>query len=379
MINIFSTAMWLYLVIRLVLPLPISGQSKLIFSLILLLASAKFIFFSYITGSLASPEAPRPLLLAANWLFVALSLLFVLTVAKDLVLSLSWLGHKLFHLPGLGLGTRVPIAKALTAAALILGAVGVWQAVRLPGVKSLELALPGLAPEMEGLTVVQLSDLHISRLMPRARTEAVVAAVNALKPDLIVISGDLVDGGPDKRAEDVAPLKDLRAALGVYYCVGNHEYYSGFEPWLKAFDQLGLKLLYNQHAVLEKDGGRLTLAGVADPAGSGARFRLHPPDLKAALARAPEGVPIILLDHRPGGAAAAEAAGVALQLSGHTHGGLMWGFDRLVARFNQGYVRGLYPVGRMQLYVSPGTGLWNGYPVRLGTSGEITRFVLKSK
>jgi len=381
MINVFSAALFLYVLLRLVLPLPLSIHTKIICGMVLLLAAAKFLFFSYLTGSLASPEAPRPLQLLGNWLFVALSLLFLMVIAKDVVLGISWLGQKLFSLPRPGPETRLPIAVALSAAALILSGIGVWQAVKAPVVKTLEISLANLAPELDGLTVVQLTDLHISRLLPRQRTEAVVAAANALKPDLILITGDLVDGSPADRAEDVAPLADLRAAQGVYYCVGNHEYYSGFSEWLATFDRMGLKLLYNDQAVLNLNGGQLVLAGLADPVGASPRFNLEGPNLRAALGgsdRAPKGTPVILLDHRPGNAGDNARVGADLQLSGHTHGGLMWGFDRLVARFNQGYVRGLYQVGDMQLYVSPGTGLWNGFPVRLGTYGEITRIVLRS-
>lgn len=378
MINVFSAAFFLYILLRLVLPLPLSVQTKIICGLVLLLASAKFLFFSYLTGSLGSPEAPRSLQLLGNWLFVAVSLLFLMVIAKDLVLMLLWLGQKLAGLPRPGPETRLPIALTLSAAALILSGLGLWQAVRAPVVKTLEISLAELAPELDGLTMVQLTDLHISRLLPRARTEAVVAAANALQPDLIVITGDLADGSTANRAGDVAAMKDLRAVHGLYYCVGNHEYYSGFSQWQAKWDELGLKRLYNSHVVLDIRGGRLVLAGLADPVGAGPRFNLEAPDLPGALAGAPEGVPVILLDHRPGSAERSARAGVDLQVSGHTHGGLMWGFDRLVARFNEGYVRGLYQVGDMKLYVSPGTGLWNGFPVRLGTSGEITRIVLRS-
>lgn len=378
MINIFSVVFVVYVFLRLVLPLPLAPHFKAVLGMVLLLASAKFFFFSYLTGSLASPEAPRPLQLLSNWLFIALVLLFLLVLAKDVILSLIWLGNKLFSLPRPGPETRLPIAIALSAAALLLSGIGVWQAVKAPMVKNLEITLSKLAPELDGLTLVHLTDIHSSRLLPRERTEAMVAAVNALKPDLILMTGDLVDGTVADRAEDVAPLKDLRAAHGIYYCVGNHEYYAGFSDWLAALERLGLKRLYNSSALLEIKGERLLLAGLADPAGAGPRFNLEPPDLRAALGRVPEGVPVILLDHRPGGARLSAEAGVDLQLSGHTYGGLMWGFDRLVARFNEGYVRGLYQVGEMKLYVSPGTGLWNGFPVRLGTSGEITRIVLRS-
>lgn len=110
-----------------------------------------------------------------------------------------------------------------------------------------------------------------------------------------------------------------------------------------------------------------------------ARFGLEQPDIHLALAGAPDDAPVILLDHQPRFARANAAAGVDLQLSGHTHGGMIIGFDRIVARFNEGFVFGLYPVDDMTLYLSNGTGLWMGFALRLGTSPEITELTLRAQ
>jgi predicted MPP superfamily phosphohydrolase len=134
-------------------------------------------------------------------------------------------------------------------------------------------------------------------------------------------------------------------------------------------------VLPNDHAVLTRDGGSLVLAGVTDL--SATRTRHQAPDLSAALAGAPSDAPIVLLDHQPRNAAQAAARGVALQLSGHTHGGMILGLDRLVARANNGFVSGQYTVGGMTLYVNNGTALWPGFALRLGRPSELTRITLR--
>ncbi|MCC8193929.1 MAG: metallophosphoesterase, partial [Deltaproteobacteria bacterium] len=175
---------------------------------------------------------------------------------------------------------------------------------------------------------------------------------------------------------DVAALRVLRARDGVFACDGNHEYYSGHAAWMRAFKALGLPLLHNAHTVVRIKGKQLVLAGVNDPAAD--RFGMEGPDLEKALAGAPAEAPVILLAHQPRYARFNAERGVDLQLSGHTHGGQMIGFDRIVASHNEGFVRGLYTVGSMKLYVCPGAGLWTGFPVRIGVPAEIARIVLRS-
>jgi uncharacterized protein len=138
---------------------------------------------------------------------------------------------------------------------------------------------------------------------------------------------------------------------------------------------MGMRVLENDHAVLERDGGRLVLAGVTDLS---ARRTGHPaPDLAAAIKDAPKDVPVILLDHQPRDAPRAAALGIALQLSGHTHGGMVVGLDRLTARANNGYVSGQYEIDGMTLYVNNGTALWPGFALRLGRPSELTRITLR--
>jgi predicted MPP superfamily phosphohydrolase len=222
---------------------------------------------------------------------------------------------------------------------------------------------------------LQLTDLHISRLFPKEWTQALVESSNALGVDLVVVTGDLIDGSFEARRADVEPLRDLHAKDGVWVIPGNHEYFFGYEAWMRHYAGLGMRVLSNDHTVLTRDGGSLVLAGLTDLSAPGTR---HPaPDLSATLADAPSDAPIVLLDHQPRNAAQAAARGVALQLSGHTHGGMILGLDRLVARANGGFVSGRYSIGGMTLYVNNGTALWPGFALRLGRPSELTRITLR--
>lgn len=163
--------------------------------------------------------------------------------------------------------------------------------------------------------------------------------------------------------------------LGVYGVIGNHDYPSGYQDWLRFFRSCGFRMLVNEHAPL---GDSLTVAGVNDPMAEWNHEEA--PNLPKALAGAPADRPVVLLAHEPVFAeTAAKDKRVALQLSGHTHGGLFPGLSALIARYNGGYVKGLYRVGSMPLYVSPGTSLWSGMPVRLFCPAEITLITLRPR
>ena len=174
---------------------------------------------------------------------------------------------------------------------------------------------------------------------------------------------------------DIEPLRDLKATDGVYVISGNHEYIFGYSTWMAHFAELGLHSLENRHIVLDRNGSKLVLAGITDRASRRTGHLVR--DLAAVLEGAPEGAPVILLDHQPSDARNAAKLGVALQLSGHTHGGLILGIDRLAARANAGYVSGRYDVDGMTLYVNNGTALWPGFALRLGRPSELTRITLR--
>lgn len=387
-----------YLLLRLVLPSRLGAGIKLCCALLLLVITQTFAINRFLLKSLPSPELPPWLLMLQGWLFAASILLFVLVLARDVALLLrySWrfarngftksrTGESLAsparrHLLRAGCGGLLLAkpAERVALAAAVLGptAWGVSQAVAVPCLREEEAHLRRLPKEMDGLRVAQISDLHMSSLLRRDWVACVVDKVNAQKPDIVVITGDLVDGHPDRRMESALELKKLAAPLGVFACVGNHEYYSGYAPWIRVFTELGLQMLLNSHATLKIGGKELVLAGVTDPVAQA--FGLPGPDFEAAVVQAPADAPCILLEHRPGMAALRARQGADLMLSGHTHGGQAPGLREIVRSVNKGYLRGWYEASGMPLYVSAGAGLWGGFPIRIATPSEIAVFTLKS-
>lgn len=323
-------------------------------------------------GTRASPEIPAEWIMTLGWAFGAILLSACLLLILDLTGIALWLLKRPAGRRWLQAGKPRVV---LGLAALALSALGVWQAVRIPDVKHIDVRLEGLPAELDGFTLVQLTDLHASRLLQGDRMRHVVDKTNALTPDLIVITGDLVDGNVRDRLDDVSPLQGLRAPHGVYVVAGNHEYYANYVQWMAHFRSLGLQLLLNEHRLIERDQAAFALAGITDA--TAARHGQPRPDAHAALAGIAHGMPIVLLSHRPTDAIHNAAAGANLQLSGHTHGGQIIGLHKVVQLANEGYVSGFYQVGDMQLYVSNGAGLWAGFPLRLGRPSEITHITLR--
>ncbi|MEG8046450.1 metallophosphoesterase [Sphingomonas aerolata] len=336
---------------------------------LLLLFASQFHFWNRLSsGSVFAPEFPRGVVILFNWAFAAIVLLAMLQLLLDIgTLAAAILRRSTTAAPD---GLRYAIAGL----AALISAIGVSNALRVPPVKDVAVTIAGLPPRFEGYRILQLTDLHISRLFPARWAEAVVTRANAAGTDLIVVTGDFIDGSVAMRRADVAPLRALRAPDGVYAIPGNHEYFFDYAAWMRHLDGLGFRMLPNSHAVLSRDDAQLVLAGLTDL--SAPSVGQPGPDLDSALRGAPAGAPVLLLDHQPRNARNAAAHGVALQLSGHTHGGVAPGFDRLFARANGGFVSGRYDVAGMTLYVGNGTGLWPGFAVRLGRPSEMTRFTL---
>ena len=244
-----------------------------------------------------------------------------------------------------------------------------------PTIKEVEVPIQGLHPDLDGIKILQLSDLHIGDFLKWEFTESIVERSRPLEPDLIVLTGDMADGMAAYLKRDIEPLGTLYAPLGKYYVNGNHEYFTDLEGWQDLFLDLGYQPLHNDHRILPVGKANLLIAGITDPTAA----RMDPenkPDLGKALQGAPKVDFKLLLAHQPNLTDNLSGAEVNLQLSGHTHGGqyLPW---PIVAFFANNYLEGLSLQESTYIYVSQGAGFW-GPPLRLGTEAEITLLRLKS-
>ncbi|MFI0539389.1 metallophosphoesterase [Streptomyces sp. WSLK1-3] len=269
------------------------------------------------------------------------------------------------------------VSWAVLAVAGVLLTWGYAEARRVPRVRRLDLQLPRLGAGLDGLRVVLITDTHYGPL-DRARWSArVCETVNDLEADLVCHTGDIADGTAERRRAQAVPLGTVRATEARVYVTGNHEYYSEAQGWVDLMDELGWQPLRNRHLLLERAGDTLVVAGVDDVTAESSGLAGHGAHLAGALNGADPELPVLLLAHQPKFVDRAAAAGVDLQLSGHTHGGQIWPFHHLV-RLDQPALAGLSHHGpRTLLYTSRGTGFW-GPPFRVFAPSEITLLVLRS-
>lgn len=284
---------------------------------------------------------------------------------------------------GLGVvGVDDPLRSRIVAGAVlaVIVALAVWgrrEAMRLPRTKHVTVTLDRLGAGLDGLRVVLVTDTHYGPIERSVWSSDVVAEINRQDADIVCHVGDLADGSVERRREQVAPLERVHAKSARVYVTGNHEYFGEAQEWLDHMTSLGWDSLHNRHITVMRGGDRLVVAGVDDRTARGSGEVGHGADLTAALADAEPLLPIFLLAHQPKQIDAAVAAGVDLQVSGHTHGGQIWPFGLLV-RLDQPVVHGLSRHGaRTQLYTSRGTGFW-GPPFRVFAPSEITVLTLRS-
>ena len=237
----------------------------------------------------------------------------------------------------------------------------------MPIVRDIDVPIAGLPADLEGFSVVQLSDLHLGVSVPLEKFSRIVAQTAALKPDLIVLTGDILDAGLRDDGEVERIGSGLKAEHGVFAVLGNHEFYHGVEVSSRTFAGMGARLLRNEAVTLPAG---LQVAGVDDIMAG----HLTAAQAAAVLAKLDVRKPSLYLCHQPLGFAAAASAGVSLMLSGHTHAGQIFPFG-LVGRLFYRHYNGLYRKGSSTLYVTSGTGQW-GPPMRLFTRAEIARLTL---
>jgi len=330
-------------------------RAQAIWGIVLLACFSKFLCYREFGGDAFTPDYPERVIWVWNW---AYSGAFILGILALLTVFFRF-PKRAFVLPIIAWG---------------LSAWGVWNGIRPPVVKEMALAYEDLPDTLDGYRIVHITDLHVSAAARKWRTERVVEMANACGGDVIVLTGDLVDGLPRERMRDVMPLKNLKAKDGVFAVTGNHEAYFDVGMWMPWYERWGIRFLSND-CVFPHEG--LVIGGVDDE-------KIQAPSVVSAYALATNGEFRVLLQHRPGRAEEnARIHGVRLQLSGHTHGGVFPLMSWLVAKYNRGLVRGLYTFQTPQtsqtsfLYVSPGVGQWAGFPLRFFNPTEITVFTLK--
>jgi predicted MPP superfamily phosphohydrolase len=260
------------------------------------------------------------------------------------------------------------IAAAVAGTAAFVGIGGLANASGFD-IRRVRVSLARLPSSASGYSIVQLTDVHVGPTIGRDFIERIVAETNALAPDMVVITGDLVDGSVEQLRHLVEPLRDLRSRDGVFFVTGNHEYYSGADAWIAHLETLGVRVLRNERVTIRD---AFDLAGVDDH--SARQLPGHGEDVAGAMRGRDASRAVVLLAHQPKAVREAQQHGVDLQISGHVHGGQLVPFNWL-ARLDQPFVHGLHRVGDTWIYVSQGTGYW-GPPMRVGTHAEVTHIEL---
>jgi hypothetical protein len=330
---------------------------------VLLMAGDVFFILDIVTAVI--PDSPALYLLTSS--FVGFTfMLFVVAVIYDLSITVS---------------KRVPVnasrrrmLKLVFDVTMLVAAFayllrGFSQGIRFPAINRVQVKLKDFP--LESLNMVQLTDVHVGRTIKRAFIEKLVTQTNLLKPDLVVITGDLVDLPVSRIEYDLYPLKDLDAP--TYFILGNHEYFHGVGEALAYIKELGIIPLLNEHVVIGEGDRQFNLVGMNDL--TGVRMGLYPPDKARAFAGADQSKCCIVLAHQPKMISEMDGYRCDLMLSGHTHGGQIFPFGLLVMAA-QPYLSGLHwHTTEKQIFVSRGTGYW-GPPLRFLAPSEISQLII---
>jgi predicted MPP superfamily phosphohydrolase len=332
--------------------------------------------------------APYINFIAFSWLGFSFYALLLLAAA-DAVRMALWLRRRSEPAPPPSAAAgeletrRVFVARSVASGALLaagsISAAGVRSALWEITTPETEVVLPRLPRALDGFRIALLTDVHIGPLLDGRFLRHLVEKTNRLRPDLIAIGGDLVDGSVQQIGAHVAELRRLQSKYGVYFVTGNHEYYAGAGPWAEFLSSLGIDVLINRSLSIGDNspaGASFDLAGVPDV--YAAHSGEEEPDIARAVAGRDPERELIVLAHQPVQIYTTARVGAGLQLSGHTHGGQLFPFGAL-ARVGQPYLAGLYrhQATDTQIYVSRGSGFW-GPPMRVLAPAEISVLRLRS-
>lgn len=379
-VTMSSIAVLAIVIVGFILPLRLSWRSKTIMVVIALLALSKSYLHYIVGGNAYDPLIPYNLAFVFDIARTTMMFLSIVVLARFVVNCLYRLVHLSWQV------SLLPTFSLFHAQLMLLvsfacACYGTSCAYGMPELKPYEFTIERLDPRLDGMKVVVMSDIHISSPTDVNLIYRMVREVNALEPDLILLPGDLMDGSVENRRPITNLLFDLKAKYGVFISSGNHEYYSGYQEWRDYFEQGGFISLDNKVVELLDYEGKplLNLGGITDP--RAARYNLPMPDVEGVTKALDPRAPSIILSHRPQYApdfANNKTNQVDLVVSGHTHGGLVIGLDRIVANANAGFVSGLYQLGKTKLVVGNGTMIWMGMPLRLGVPSQILLITLRS-
>ena len=324
------------------------------------------IFFIIDIATNIIPDSPALYFITSSFIGFTF-MLFVVAIIYDLTLTVS---------------KRVPVdhsrrrtLKLIFDVTMLVAAFaylfrGFSQGVQFPEINRIKVKVKDFP--LDKFNLVQLTDVHVGRTIKRDFIEELVKSTNALKPDMVVITGDLIDLPISQIEYDLYPLKDLNAP--TYFIVGNHEYFHGVGEAVEYLKQLDIIPLMNEHVVIGEGSKQFNLVGLTDVMGS--RVDFHPPDPDAAYLDADQNKACIVLAHQPKMISDMDDYRCDLMLSGHTHGGQIFPFGLLVMAA-QPYLAGLYQhAPDRQIFVSRGTGYW-GPPLRFLAPSEISQIFIQ--
>lgn len=365
MIELQGLIIAIYAALSLILPLPIKWYKRLFLLIIPFICGLKFYIYKQV-GGIMSPQLPPYLVLILEALYGSLMLCVFFCLIKD-VLSFIYFILKKLRVISFKVN-RLKINATIALCAFGFGFYGTISQIFVPEVKAHEVAIKNLGTNFEGFKIVQLTDLHVGPILKGDFIEDVVAKVNELDPDLVLITGDFVDGRVSALKTEFQALTKIKAPFGILAVTGNHEYYSGASAWIEALKDYGVRFLQNEHTLLKKGTDSLIVAGVNDR-------RSGDSNLVKAFLNAKENTPRILMAHEPWDGTKQLLANFIL--SGHTHGGTMIFLQPLITSYNNGFVSGMYQINdETSLYVSNGTGIWSGFSCRFLVPAEISLFTL---
>lgn len=354
-------ALHIYLYRRLLLGFGLTSPRCLLFLKILLIALPLAFPLARLMARISINRVTYLVdMVGSVWMGLSLYLFLCLLIAHGIVILFRISSN--FHF--LTTATAVLLAMSISAYA-------VYEAYKPAVITKLEVKLKNLPPNFDGFKIVHISDLHGGVLAGAEYTRRTVEQVNALSPDLVVFTGDLVDEAPERVKGIFEKLRRLEAPYGILACTGNHEYYVGLREVLKKAQEVGIKFLRNEKTVIADS---LIVYGIDDPDKERMGGRTF--SFEEVIGKEAQSKPAILLYHRPRGLEKASSLGIDLMLCGHTHNGQLFPWRYVVKLFFP-RITGAFKSGDCLMYVTQGVGFW-GPPMRFLSSREIVVITLRT-